>query len=879
MTPLSVGLFATLETVLRHWRSGQGEAALDALHEAIAEAPPELNERGTLQLARIRLLEQMGRQEDAEAQQAALLSQLLPPLGVLLHRAAQGLSAQADPVLQDARTACHQLLERHPEHLGGRWLQEQFTALAARDLDPAPTGADGADDPSSRIHQAEEAYAQGSFKEALEHFRQALLAAPNSGDLQAATARCLRQLGDFAAAEALLRAVLERQSGQFAATLGMAELEMARDHSDAAIPWYRTALEIHPGNAAIRRALMQCLIQIGDDTGAEDLLEAALSDTPHDLSLLTARIDLHAGRGAQEEALAASTAVLAHPEANGWHRLRHVGLLRQLGRQTEALKMLEGFDAGEDSNLVAHGLQARGVVLRELGHLPESLELLRQAVANDPTCPDHAVALASLMAEIGAFEEGLDMLQEAERRIGAVRGLASQPWLQMAKVILYRGIGDRESALAIADGLAHDPRVGFHARVQRAELLMTGSDPRAADAIDSLSPVGSDQQRQERLSRSEWLRSLYRFDDALDPLAPLLEAEPLDLLAADRACLLSILVMDLQGAQELFHRIRAAKQTSGNPRLMETAFHGLHRCLIEEFNTNRWVTDRIRALALEPPVSRLIPLADLLREEPNCSATAIALLIAARQAGHLEDWASPAPDDPQQPPIPREVVQFWDASPVPDGVRSLMQSWPEANPSYGHHVVDHASAKAFVELHATPLMCEAFASAVSPVLQSDLFRLVWLYERGGIYADADDRCRHSLEPLLNGGVSLLLLQEDIGSIGNNFIAVAPRHPFVADVLELAAGNVLDEQASNPWFLTGPGVFTQVFVRRYIKALSDPQSPRPAGLRLLTQHELNRRVSMHLQTPVKVTEGSWAAPRGPRAGSKRLIVRRGSRSKK
>ncbi|QPN56372.1 hypothetical protein I1E95_15040 [Synechococcus sp. CBW1107] len=57
MTPLPAALFDTLETVLMHWRSGQAEAALEALQEAIAQAPAGFSERGTLQLARIRLLE------------------------------------------------------------------------------------------------------------------------------------------------------------------------------------------------------------------------------------------------------------------------------------------------------------------------------------------------------------------------------------------------------------------------------------------------------------------------------------------------------------------------------------------------------------------------------------------------------------------------------------------------------------------------------------------------------------------------------------------------------------------------------------------------------------------------------------------------------
>ena len=842
-----------IEQAERLFSEGRYRAALDRFEKGLAAAP----ENGDLQAATARCLRELGEHAAAEAQLQ----------GVLAREPGQFAATVGMAELEVARDRLDAAIRWYRAALE---IQPDNAAIRAT-LMHVLRRAGVAPDIPGLIEKAEAAYARGQAREALAHFHQALAAAPENGDLQAATARCLRELGEFTAAEAQLREVLERQPAQFTATVGMAELEMARGHAEAAIPWFRAALELQPGNALIGRALIQAMIHAVDGAGAEALLGESLADNPQDLFLLSAHIDLLAGRGDLAGALAASTIALDHPEASGWHRLRHGDLLAQLGRAADALEVLEAFDANHDLPLAAQVLRARGVLLRELGRLPESLEQLRQAVECEPSCPDHAVALASLLAEIGAFQEGLELLQEAERSVGAVRGLASQPWLQLARVILCRGSGDRESALAIADGLTLDPQVGFHARVQQAELLMSCADPRAADAIDRLHPVGADQLRQERLSRSEWLRSLYRFEEALESLEPLLASEPLDLLVAERACLLHVLVMDLEAAQNLFQRLRAAKQASGNPRLAETAFHGLHRCLMEEFNTDLPSTARIRTLAAEPPASRLEPLAELLCQEPQCSAASIALMIAARQAGRLDDWASPPPADPQTPSIPREIVQFWDAKPLPDGIRSLMLSWPETNPGCRHHVADRAAAQAFLERHATPLVRRAYSAALSPVLQSDLFRLAWLVERGGIYADADDRCRFSLEPLFAGGVSLVLMQEDIGSIGNNLIAATPRHPFLAEVLELSARRVLQHQGSNPWFLSGPGVFTQVFARRWAAVLADPAAPRPPGLRLLTQHELSRRVSMHLQTPVKVSEGSWAAPRGTRAGARRLIT--------
>lgn len=163
---------------------------------------------------------------------------------------------------------------------------------------------------------------------------------------------------------------------------------------------------------------------------------------------------------------------------------------------------------------------------------------------------------------------------------------------------------------------------------------------------------------------------------------------------------------------------------------------------------------------------------------------------------------------------------------IPEGVRSLMQSWPQANPSFSHRVFSSEAAATFIELHGSERVRQAFSACLSPVLLSDLFHLVYLHVHGGIYADADDRCRHALLPLLKDGAELILHQEDIGSIGNNVIAAASGHSLIARALELAVTNVLEQEGSNPWFLTGPGVLTLAFCELYGPFITDPAAPPP-----------------------------------------------------
>ncbi len=833
--------------------------------EATASTP-------TLGAARVRLLRQLGRSEAATRGLNDLLQAEPPALAALLAKA-EAHRAEGDGT--QALATYRQILALAPGHSGARgavWLLGGSAVSAPEPKPSAPAAISF--DIEDAIAAAERAYAEGDFKLALDCFEQALGTSPDNPDLEAAIARCHRERGDTQQAEQLLSSILERHPHHFAALLGLAELQVHGGDHAAAAHWYRLAIEQQPDNVLLLSTLVWCLLTAGQPEAAAESLERALRLDPHNGQLLNAWIELCRSREELPQALEASSRLLALESASAWDRLRHVELLRQCQRPSEALACLDRFDAGDDQKLQAHGLQARGVLLRQLGQLQDSLTALREAVRLDPTCPDHAVALASLLAEIGAFQEGLEGLQESERLIGSEQGLASQPWLQFAKVVLYRGAGDSEAALAIAAGLAEDPQVGFSARVQRAELLMNLGDARAEAATLGLAPLGADQQRQALLSRSQLLKCGYRFEEAIAALEPLLASEPLDLLAADMSCLLLILAIELDAAQELFFRIRAAKQASGIDHLVETAYHGLHRCLLEEFNTNRVATDQLRSLWRLPANERLAPVAQMLNQEGDSTAIAISLLIFARQAGRLDSWSEPSPgaSTAAEAVIPAQVVQYWDASDIPDGVRSLMQSWPQANPSFRHRVFDRARAAAFLERHGPPLARQALEAALSPVLQSDLLRLAVLLAEGGIYADADDRCRYSLAPLLGDGVSLVLHQEDIGSIGNNFIAAAPGHPLVAMALEMAAANLLEQQASNPWFLSGPAVLSLCFCRLYGTALSGADAAPPPGVRLVSQRQLSRRISMHLQTPVKVSDGSWWAPRGAAAGQQRLIRR-------
>ncbi|WP_225867661.1 glycosyltransferase [Cyanobium sp. NIES-981] len=622
------------------------------------------------------------------------------------------------------------------------------------------------------------------------------------------------------------------------------------DHQSAAA-LYREVLVLAPDHLGARTALT--LLQTsGEVEKLEQKLQEAL-----DVQDLSA-------------ALAHSTRLRQLPEAPEWTLLRHAHLLRQLGRDSEALAALN--PAQVKGPLRAHVLKNRGEILREQGDLHGSLAALQEAVALDPTCPDHAIALGFLQAEVGALDQGLELLHEAERLISDPEAPA-QRWLRLLQVYLLHRRGEYETALAIAQGLAADAELGFEARLQVAGLLIRLGDAKAEAALEALHPVGPRQERESLLLRADWLQSQYRHQDALQLLEPLLSEDPLPLAPAEQACLLQVCLLQLQEASSLYLRLRKAKQSSGNRALQLSSRAGLHRGIYEEFNTNRAVGLALRQQTGQPPPHRLHALSQLLAEESESNAAAFSLLLAARQAGHLEPWAGPpAGSGGTAPLIPRRVLQFWQGEELPDSVAVAASSWTQANPGYEHRIWRDEEASQFINERAPERVRQAYAKAASPLLRADLLRLAWLHLEGGVVASLNTRCRHSLDPWLGAGIDGVLYQQSTGFLGTDFMAAMPGQPLVEAMLDLACFLVLGEQGSNSWFLSGPGMLTLCFARYYRQGLADLKAPPPPGLRLLRESHLSQRVSLNLQWPVRIIGTEWHDPADQLQGQARLFNR-------
>jgi hypothetical protein len=162
--------------------------------------------------------------------------------------------------------------------------------------------------------------------------------------------------------------------------------------------------------------------------------------------------------------------------------------------------------------------------------------------------------------------------------------------------------------------------------------------------------------------------------------------------------------------------------------------------------------------------------------------------------------------------IPRRIIQYWDQPSPPADVAAMIATWRAAR-GFFHKLVDDAQARKFLDLHYGARITAAYDAAGHVASKADIFRLAWLYQRGGVYADADEKLVGQIDSVIPSECSVLLTwAEGIPPcIQNGFIAAEPLNKLIESALMIAVKRV--EYANqtgvplNAWIKTGPGVIS------------------------------------------------------------------------
>ena len=703
---------------------------------------------------------------------------------------------------------------------------------------------------------------RGDRVSALSWHRRAAEADPANTWCRLECAVDLRELGRFDAARDALASVLAREPAHAPALLCLAQLERAAGQRAAARDVLRRLLAAAPGHVTALLELAADERELGDLEEARRLARAALAADPgQDAAWLslghTERVDGH-----HAEALAAYAQAHALQPGRAEPLLQMAQEERALGRQQASDALLARALAAEPDNPAALVQQAEQA--RQALDVPRMHALYAAAVARTPFHLGLHLGLAEALALLGRTGEAMAQLESAEATSGQTA------LVRVRRIGLLRRCGHWHEALALARQATADAPHDFGCWMERLSCETCLGTPADIDHCLAQAPAATprDRARLARMrasvleDRGDWAQAEtgYQAAGALDPHA----AETHFMHA--RFCLSTLDLPGARAALSAYMRLNAATlRLRGQSRHASQTHFGQ---VLDEYALDQAGLPALRDAARQGSAE---PILQTVAAHPHSTAAAVALLHALRAQGLAGPAARQSPgaelDATPGTPIPRRIVQFWDTPDVPADVRAILRSWRDHHPGHQVELFDDAAARAFIAASLGAVAGNIFGRISGAAQKADVFRLAYLAVRGGIYADSDDRCHAPLHTVLPCQAELVVYQEDFGSVGNNFIACAPRHPVVLLALRRALAAIARGDAETVWLSTGPALLTRALAQ-YLAASGPDWRDRLHRLAILSRRELFDAVAIHCLTGYKATERHWAnaaARRRPPAG--------------
>lgn len=825
-------------------RRGEPDVALDFLEQGLARRPGS----AALLQAKARALRDLGRLEDAFAAILPLLEQD-PPLEAAVIQAAELERLSGDLPAAQARLAA---------------------------LGPTVRGVT-----AELIRLARALRDAGRTEEALALLRATHAAIPHERGVLNLYADLVAAQGAAADPEEFERVLalrLEVEPGHVRSLITLAARRVEQGRREEADALLRQASLAHPAdpNPYLRRA---ALAREADPTLALAILEEGLAQAPAVESLVreTARILSSLGREGEAEGMLRTLV----PDVSGVGaaslllRLDLAATVRRQGRLDEARELLGS--AFTEQAEVREGLRLVSD-LRITGRTSEALQVLQSILAVHPRDISALMTLCGVLQRKEAFDEARAVIEQvlkidptfgrAYAALADIQGRtqsaaaaratlelgfslsAPVPELYATAATLLFGRGeDGDAWKRLKEGLEHFPT---HRSLLRLAIDQSQAAGRFGDVgpwLDALPDTPEDRAARQ-IFLAKGALSRLQFEDATAALAEAEREDPDNHQVWIQGLLAAMPRLRIEEARRAQRQLRTLVR-DGDPDLV----HSAHRVLgfySEVFND--LLTDPAAMVAGSDAVARndLDRLRAVVRDFPDSTGIAVALVVALRRAGRLP---GPRPGRaPTTSPIPRVLHQFWDTAETPEDLTPFIESWRALNPGWTCRLYDIAAAQEVLAQGMPGPVLQAFHAARHPAHKADIFRLAVLLREGGVYADVDDRCRGPLDRLC-AGASLVLRHENLGSIGNNFMACRPGHPFIGKALLGAVKATLEGHSEAIWLSTGPGLVTRTFAQLYVTD-DAMRAELEAQTRLLPDFVLRSFVACGLRAVYKSTQMHW-----------------------
>jgi len=492
--------------------------------------------------------------------------------------------------------------------------------------------------------------------------------------------------------------------------------------------------------------------------------------------------------------------------------------------------------------------EAEAAYLAILEGVPEDAPALARlaALALEPD-PERAYALyqrasaarpEDIALRIGVVEALLAQrrLPDALRYILALEPeFGAAPEIMARRLNLLRETGDLHAALRLGREMNASLPEYFWIWLERCNAeLMLGADAEVEACLAAAPARTAVEAATVRRLEGSLAARRWQLDDAVGHYEAAAILNPSDQLIQYDLARTKILLFDLEGATASLRRFceLSTPQRGRLPNIAQTHYGQI----IHECSFDSETLAELAALLFLPPAERWAALCGALRDEPGSTAVAISLMVALRQDGA---FAAAAPGAGAA--LPKHIFQFWAAGSPPDEVIAAMQSWRDCNPEYSFAVYDDTSVQEFLAARFPTEVLLAYRRAREPAQKLDIFRLAYLAASGGIYADVHDRCIGRLSGIVPENADLVTYQEEMGTLGSNFMAAAPAQPVVLMGLQLAVTAINRGDHDIGWLATGPALLTRAMAQ--VLAARGSYA-KPTGILILERHELFATVAVH-----------------------------------
>ena len=648
-------------------------------------------------------------------------------------------------------------------------------------------------------------------------------------------------------ADQLYNAVLSKMPGNYWALMGKGHAARRRGDRQSAQKYFKMAHQSDAGQPWAPFELATEFREAGLFADARQIIQSMLSERQNEFQCLMHLAYLDRAEGYSELATQGFAKIIELYPLQPQPYIDRATEEFYLGRPQSSQQLLNA----ALRNFPRHPgiIDALANHARLSDNIEGALDLYRKASSINPTQVWPALNIARCLASLGHSSESLRALETFRN----ARGPLPEWYIVTAEIL--KSIGEPYKSRELLDEGRRSYPTHFYLWFQSAMLnVELGAFKSVEDELKSLPPHSFSEVGRVFFVRGALALAKWDLPTARSQFLRALNHNKRDGWTRQRVVQTTLFNLDTEAAK--VHLREFAKLTASENALrgfstnISQSHYGqlldefqLDTCALQQLSTASALTEEKRIDALLAAVLRF----------PDYTPAAMLLLIELRRQGYL---TSAAKTWGGKSVIPNTVIQYWDTEKLPDDVAALSETWRANNPEMTYTCFSDAGAQMFLKAVGEPATLRAYQRAKEPAMKADIFRLAYLYHRGGYYVDADDRSLAPISTIDAGGYGLLLYQEDIGSLGNNFIGATLRQPIIGRALAHATEAVNRGDADILWLATGPGLLSRTFASILAEAGANWRSVIAETV-VLDRHELLKILAMHCVTSYKHTVRHWS----------------------